>query len=348
MSGSQEQMRVQMVQLCRAQQASKDAIEKMKKVLADTNSTAKWMSQKEKDISRLRKQIQELERAANALTLDDMLEILDIGREHPLFDSRKILRSTPEVSQSELALSITTDDAFREWQAADTSAELFIETQLSSVSSRHVSAVSLVSSNLVQSLQDRPEATVIYFFCGHHTAMSDAMRGPSGMMRSLITQILRLCPVRLDFVSVRLRQQLELLNFRALCETFTRLVRQFPVTTVLSCIVDSISFFEGHDIVQDCKSAVEVLQDLVYNPELGALLLLLVTSPTRMFPSECRLSIMNDDLVGRNRATERRLSEAGIRARETNHSGVLPSMRSQNLLSTVEIDSDDDWHSDAP
>lgn len=174
-----------MVQLYRAQQASKDAIEKMKKVLADTNSTAKWMNQKEKDINRLRKQIQELERAANALTLDDMLEILDIGREHPLFDSRKILRSTPEVSQSELALSITTDDAFREWQAADISAELFIETQLSSVSSRHVSAVSLVSSNLVQSLQDRPEATVIYFFCGHHTAMSDAMRGPSGMMRSL-------------------------------------------------------------------------------------------------------------------------------------------------------------------
>lgn len=149
MSGSQEQMQVQMVQLCRAQQASKDAIEKMKKVFADTNSTAKWMSQKEKDIGRLRKQIQELERAANALTLDDMLEILDVSREHPLFDSRKILRSAPEVFQSELALSITTDDAFREWQAADTSAELFIKTQLSSMSSRHVSAVSLVSSNLV-------------------------------------------------------------------------------------------------------------------------------------------------------------------------------------------------------
>ncbi|KAK5103124.1 hypothetical protein LTS08_003928 [Lithohypha guttulata] len=328
-----------MVQLCRAQQASKDAIEKMKKVLADTNSTAKWMSQKEKDISRLRKQIQELERAANALTLDDMLEILDIGREHPLFDSRKILRSTPEVSQSELALSITTDDAFREWQAADISRIVHRDSVVLRVQSSCLSRIA--------------EATVIYFFCGHHTAMSDAMREPSGMMRSLIIQILRLCPVRLDFVSVRLRQQLELLNFRALCETFTRLVRQFPATTVLFCIVDSISFFEGHDIVQDCKSAVEVLQDLVYNPELGALLLLLATSPTRtkhisgMFPSECRLSIMNDDLVGRNRATQRQLSEAGIRPRETNHSGVLPSTRSQNLLSTVETDSDDDWHSDA-
>lgn len=106
--------------------------------------------------------------------------------------------------------------------------------------------------------------------------------------------------------------------------------------------------------MQDCKSAVEVLQDLVYNPELGALLLLLVTSPTRtkyisgMFSSECQLSIMNDDLVGRNRATERQLSEVSVRSRGTNHNGVLPSMRSQGLLSTVQTDSDDDWHSDAP
>ncbi|KAK5937680.1 hypothetical protein PMZ80_009809 [Knufia obscura] len=51
---SQGETQAELSQMHRLQQASKDAIEEMKKVLADTNSTAKWMRQKDRDICHLK------------------------------------------------------------------------------------------------------------------------------------------------------------------------------------------------------------------------------------------------------------------------------------------------------
>lgn len=359
MSKSQDQAKAEISQMCHLQQASKDAIEEMKKVLADTNSTAKWMRQKDKDICRLKLRIQELEKAAVALTREDLLDILDVGGEHPLFDLRKVLRANPDVTDSETALSIIVEPGFKGWQSEGTSTMLFVDTQIPSISNRHVSAVTLVSSNLIQSLQDRPEATTIYFFCGHHTAPDCRTRGPQGMMRSLIAQLLRLYSSRLDFISARLRQQLEALNIRGLCECFSRLVKQLPTTTVLFCVIDSINFFEGRELWEGCRHAIESLQELVDDTELGALFLLLVTSPTRtryvsdMFPPETRLPILGDNCDGRSRITERHKGEASRRPQWPGRKEILTSLRKQNhvhglgVYHTQQVASHNDgWASD--
>jgi len=353
-----------MNQMHRLQQASKDAIEEMKKVLADTNSTAKWMRQKDKDICQLKTRIKELEKAAVALTQDDLLEILDVSRDLPLFDFRKVDRADPDLSDSHVALGISTDHKFKEWQAQELSATqiLFVETQMATLSTRHVSAVTLVSFHLIASLHDQPEATVVYFFCGQHTSSTDTAQGPKGMMRSLISQLLHVCQVRLDFVSLRLRQQLERLDLKGLCECFSRIVKRLPATTVLFCIVDSINYFERRDWLDETTHIIDILQDLVDDSELEARLLLLMTSPIRtrhisnMFPPEARLSIRGEDSTGtRSHMTERQLAEASRRPRggrrAANH--IYSSLRSQKTAGLMsddgfdeEIYSDEAWASD--
>lgn len=200
-------------------------IEEMKRVLADTNSTAKWLVQKSRDIRKLQRRISELEKASVALSTDDLLEILEVNINQPMYDLRKILRANPDFTDPRTALRMSKNATFIEWQVLDLSAELFVETPVALQLSRHISAVSLVSSNLIRTQQDQPKASVIYFFCGLHTSSGDQTRGPSGMMRSLVVQAVQLYPPPLDFISIRVKQQLEALNFKMLCHTLAQIIK---------------------------------------------------------------------------------------------------------------------------
>lgn len=295
------------------QQSNREMIEEMKRVLADTNSTARWLVEKSRDIRKLQRRISELEKASVALSIDDLLEILEINIKQPLYDLRKILRADPDLTDPRTALKISRDARFQSWQVLDLSAELFVETPAAFEFSRHISAVSLVSSNLIQTQESQPKASVIYFFCGLHTSSADQARGPSGMMRSLIMQAVQLYPPQLDFVSLRVKQQLEALNFKMLCYTLTQVIKRLPPTAVLFCILDSVSFFERQEWQNECEYAIETLRELVQDVSLDATLLFLVTSPVRMkrisslFDPETVLSIESDDADTRGYMTERQL-----------------------------------------
>lgn len=332
-------------------QSNKEMIEKMKQVLADTNRTARWLvNLKTRDIKKLQRRISELEKASVALTVDDLLQMLDVDDTQPIYDLRKISRANPDLSDPEPALHITKSGIFQEWQAADLSAELLVQTPGAFQSARHVSAVSLVSSNLITGLRDQTEASVIYFFCGLHTSASDRLRGPAGMLRSLIMQAIHLYPPQLDFISSRVKQQLEALNFRMLCQTLTHVIKRFPPTAVLFCILDSLSFFEQREWQNECDFAVETLRDLVLDTSLDATLLLLVTSPVRtkrisaLFDPENVLSVGSDETSFRGGATERQLASSSRRT------GGRPNdiSRSINMRSRMNMYdvSDDSTNSD--
>lgn len=140
-------------------------------------------------------------------------------------------------------------------------------------------------------------------------------------MRSLISQLLHSAQFELDFISLRLRQQLKKLDLRGLCECFSRLLKRLLPTTTLFCIVDSINYFERSKWLADTTHIINQFQDLVCDSELEADFLLLMTSPVRtrhisdMFPPVDRLLIMGEDASGRSYTTERQLAEASRRPR---------------------------------
>lgn len=53
-----------------------------------------------------------------------------------------------------------------------------------------VSPISYTSATLVQALRkSQPRAVILVFFCAKHVAKHDPLRGPQGMMRSLLAQL---------------------------------------------------------------------------------------------------------------------------------------------------------------
>lgn len=274
--------------------------------------TVSGMRKKDEDIKRLQNRIMELEDAAASLTQGELIELLDIHLTHPSLDLEHVLRHTDKDSvECEVALGITRDAQFVEWQSEDNSAALFLESGLP-LSTRRVSSLSIISSELIRSLKEPLHATAIYFFCGHHTSSSDPLCGPQGMIRSLITQVLRLFAVNLDFISTRLRPLIEKLNYRDLCDCFSKLIKQLPASTVLFCIIDGISFFEKKEWMhqtEDCSKTIGDLRSLVYDSDTKAVFKLLVTSPARsrhianIFEEEDRMSLLRN--ASRRQTSER-------------------------------------------
>jgi hypothetical protein len=176
------------------------------------------MREKDVQIRRLKLRVEESERAASALSASDLSEILAVPDVHPDSDLQYIFqRIDANCEEFTLAFGVNTGEIFKQWQAEDESPPLFIEGGLP-VSSRRSTALSIVSTTLVKSLQDSARATSIYFFCGMHDKLQDPVCGPQGMVRSLISQVLRQFDVNLEFISMLLRPLIEKLNLRALCD----------------------------------------------------------------------------------------------------------------------------------
>lgn len=238
---------------------------------------------------------------------------------------------------------------FKEWQSKDASATLFIEGSGSSVHHSRSSPVSHISSTVIEHLQDKEPAVAIYFFCGFHTLPQDPVRGPHGMVRSLICQILRMFSMELDFMSRRYSEQLEALSFHTLLDLFGKLVRRLPMTTVLFCVIDSIGFFERSEWAKDCRSAIIHFQDLARDEILGPVVKVLITNPSRsrcmgdIVPAQCRLSLPMEDADDKDGPTRRQLG-LGVR-----RPPVRPRMSDLSQLSRMRAysSSEDDGLTDS-
>lgn len=286
------------------------------------------MRDKDVQIRRLKIRVEEFERAASALSANELYDILAVPEIHPDYDLRYILQHIdPACDESELAFKISSGEVFRQWQAEDEAPPLFIEGG-PPVSCRRSTALSIVSSTLVKVNQDSPRATSIYFFCGMHDNQQDPVCGPQGMVRSLISQVLRQFDVNLEFISMLLRPLIEKLNIRALCDCLGKLVKQLPARTVLFCVIDGISFFESTVWINDTAKVIGDLRDLAYDNETGAIFKLLVTSPRRskhiasIFEPETRLNVSSSD--ARRHGSQREVMLATMRT-------PLQQMQSRSL-----------------
>ena len=319
------------------------------------------MEHKERVINRLRWQVEMLEKTAATLTPGDLLDILNIGADSSTLDLQRVSRAgqSTDVSPSYLVRGITESKGvlesrrFQEWLGSDASAVLFIEGGFSSQSYGRNTPMSLISTAVIESFEDHEPAIAIHFFCGSHTSSRDPVKGPHGMMRSLICQILRLFSVKLDFVtSHRYREQLQTYNLRTLCHCFAKLIKQLPMDTVLICVIDSINLFEKKDWEEDCRKVVNDLQDLADDDELGALFKLLMTSPSRsryvggMLPAQCRILMPGNESGGRDGPTDREINMRARRpARARGSSSLQPGPSSHSNRGGVypaEYDSESD------
>lgn len=161
-------------------------------------------------------------------------------------------------------------------------ASLFVDVDSRSGATDRISAYSILSAALVATIRDFRPAFVLHFFCGMHTRNDDPLRGPTGIVRSLLAQLLNACAYDTSFVDSRTYvESIELHHLGQLCDALRHLVCQLERNAVLFFFIDGPGLYESMDWTQDLHQVMFHLQGLVNDPKVAAAVKLIVTNPGR-------------------------------------------------------------------
>ena len=143
-----------------------------------------------------------------------------------------------------------------------------------------ISALAFVASLLVQSFEASEYATPLYFYCGLNTdSYGDSVPGATRVFQHILAQLLgrERHAFDLGFIHNNHIQALENGDLEALCDLFEGLTKQLPSSTTIFLVVDSISFYETRDRLQDTYYAMDRMLELV--EKASFVFKLLITSP---------------------------------------------------------------------
>lgn len=144
------------------------------------------------------------------------------------------------------------------------------------------SPISCFCANLVQVLRGVDHLAALHFFCSQHVASNDGLRGPQGLVRSLISQLAKvvLGAGQSDPAEVATLTNLDTTtSMDRLCNAFQLLLEQLPLHTAVFCVIDDVSRFEKDEWYADYVVLMDMLSSAV--SWQGIMFKLLFTSPTK-------------------------------------------------------------------
>ena len=169
-----------------------------------------------------------------------------------------------------------------------------------------LSAISVFSSTLATSLmQAYPDtAVVVHFFCGMHSSRNGAWYGPTGLVRSLIMQLIMKLDAKdpemstwnLDFIKDRgFFMNLEQHSLSDLCYALHGLLYEFPPDTQIYCLIDSISCFDIGSLLKDLSTVMEQLRTIISDPNLVPIFKVLLTNPGESTRAIKNMTLFKED-----------------------------------------------------
>ncbi|KAI9737404.1 MAG: hypothetical protein M1834_009558 [Cirrosporium novae-zelandiae] len=218
------------------------------------------------------------------LSLAELLTLLQIPHMMTSNDLDYVLRqgSDFDLTAQGQARWLLRTRQFQGWLSPRDSDLLLVDGNTDSSIGGGLSPLSLLCATLVLSFfKMRPRPISLHFFCGQHDAPDDVLKGPNGLIRSLITQLL-LTHQMFTLYFINSHQHctgLEAQSLAALCNTFQKLVKQLPPRTLIYCVLDGISLYEGTDWDGDLAFVVDRLNKIVKDECLQPTFKLLMTSP---------------------------------------------------------------------
>jgi hypothetical protein len=130
----------------------------------------------------------------------------------------------------------------------------------------------------VQVLRDVGSTVALHFFCSQHVASIDDLKGPRGLIRSLLAQlvltILRNQPDNLLDTD-------DAIPTEGFCQLFQHLLRRIPAHVTVLCLIDDITRLERDSWSEDYKSLMNMLNGIIFDQEIRARFKVLMTSPTK-------------------------------------------------------------------
>ncbi|KAI4629071.1 uncharacterized protein J4E87_003331 [Alternaria ethzedia] len=212
------------------------------------------------------------------MTMEELLRMLGVDLVYLIRETEHILRQSNSLRPKGLGKArwLLTTAQFKNWLSQPLSGILLVDGHCKDDGIGKISPLSVLCASLATTLAQTGSSMILHFFCSSHTRVEqDMISGPSGLIRSLITQLL-LYPdspdVELDPLEQSLYDAVSQYNVRALVSLFGSIVENMDESKTIICIIDGISDFEtplrGWD--REILDVVDQLRNLVHsNYEYG-------------------------------------------------------------------------------
>jgi hypothetical protein len=215
---------------------------------------------------------------------------------------------------------LMTTTEFKNWLAGRSSDILLVDGHCDQANAGKISPMSVFCATLAATVAKLQWTIVLNFFCGQHVAFHDPLRGPNGLLGSLICQLL-LSPNTLE-PNLEILDQQEIYNelhrhdLHTLLHLFQELVRQIPQGTLIFCIIDGLSEYETRmeNSAENLRSVIQGLQSILHD-QFGPIIKVLMTSAHRstdimkQIPAEQCVSLRAGNMPGRPLSEQAFLAE---------------------------------------
>lgn len=203
--------------------------------------------------------------------------------------------------QQQSAAWLMQEPVFQQWFKANGSQILVVEGM--EVEMGPTSSLSYLCAMLQQNLESLQIAVPLSFFCGWHASPGDNLEGASGIMRSLIYQVLgQGWNFDCSFINLAFLDQVRNFDISYLCLLFRNLLTSVTSITIF-CLIDGISWYDTSRRSGDVSTMMTYLRDLAEETnqaDSGIDFKLLITSPkacpsaSTWFSYETRLVIPDE------------------------------------------------------
>ncbi|KAK0706140.1 hypothetical protein B0T26DRAFT_679864 [Lasiosphaeria miniovina] len=275
--------------------AGKSALERKNAKLMVKNDRLTSALREERSRSRGRLSWADAE-PAPAITQDELLQAMNLPP--PTSDEAETTDDVAKISSSAVVVDrrdqgraeqLVGNPQFQQWMVQASSTELLVHGRMKP-SRTSVSALSLFSAGVVQSLRQDARFCTLAFFCAEHgDAHLDPLAGGAGMARSLIAQLLS----QYVFDSADLAFATRDVDMAALesggpdevdqlCRLLVGLVLRLRSRVTLVCVLDSINVYDDAEFMQDLQvePVLYELLELTRDERVQTHVKVLLTSPT--------------------------------------------------------------------
>ena len=214
-----------------------------------------------------------------------MLKLLKFDNELPIDDTNLCLNIYYVMDQATKAraLWVVRSESVRQWLGSVASSALIVHGNHDAVETR--SPLSLLCAKAVALFTSKPDTIVIRYFCGLHVRASKPRGNVSGMLNSLVGQLVvqaQRLGIDLDLAALDPEDLYGAKrdDLAALLRIFRQCVRRMPSSYIVHCIVDGVSFYEDNQRKNETLAAMRKLYRMVSAAHSVAFKLL-VTAPAR-------------------------------------------------------------------
>ncbi|KAE8150937.1 hypothetical protein BDV25DRAFT_103683 [Aspergillus avenaceus] len=180
----------------------------------------------------------------------ELLGLIGVSPQAALEDLEFVLLQSERHTERSLGQVrwLTRMDEFVQWYHESRSCILLVDGYVERQRTDSIAPTSVFDANLVLSLVRNASRIVLYFFAGRYSDdLESPLSGPSGLVRSLITQLLSHEKFRqpdLSFLTEEWLEGCRTGDIRALCELLKQLFLQVPADMQVYCVLDGLVVYE--------------------------------------------------------------------------------------------------------